>query len=326
MCGRYVAKSKPEDLAAEFGVSQLTLAERLEPDYNVAPSKPVYAVLERQPKEAPADTPPQRQLRVVKWGLVPSWAKDPSIGNRLINARVETASEKPAFRRAYAKRRCILPADGYYEWYQPLGDQDADAGGRSAPGSDASENTAAADGKPTKRARPAKPRKPPKQPFYLHRADGGTLAMAGLYELWRDESRDADDPEAWRWTAVVLTTNATDALGRIHDRMPLLVPSSAFDEWLAPRPVTPEWVDSVLVPAGPDLSDGRLEFTADPVSTKVNNVRNNGPDLIEPIDAEPIDAEPIDAEPIDAEPIDAEPIDAEPIDATGETTAPGALF
>src|SRR5262245_14481200 len=114
MCGRYASARKRHELLEEFEV-ELDSEEELEPDYNVAPTKDVYAVMSRVPRVEGADRP-VRQLRVVRWGLVPSWAKDPSIGSRLINARMETLAEKPAFRRAFASRRCLLPADGYYEW------------------------------------------------------------------------------------------------------------------------------------------------------------------------------------------------------------------
>jgi putative SOS response-associated peptidase YedK len=266
MCGRYVAKADPAELAKQFEIDQLALGDGpdagVAPDYNVAPSKPVLAVLERRPRGERAEraeepAPATRQLRTVRWGLVPSWAKDPSIGNRLVNARIETADSKPSFRRAFAKRRCILPADGYYEWYLP----------ESREGE-------------TKTARRAR-----KQPFYIHRRDGGTLAIAGLYELWRDPRREDDDPDAWQWTTVVLTTSATDDLGRIHDRMPLLVPREAYDTWLDTGEAEAERLKELLVPAlaggGEQASTG--ELTAYPVSTMVNNVRNNGPELIDPL-------------------------------------------
>ena len=129
VCGRYAASRNPDDLVEEFEVERVEVRERLEPDYNVAPTKPVYAVLTRRSLELPEGSPAVRQLRVVSWGLVPSWAKDPTIGSRLINARMETLAEKPAFRRAFAKRRCLLPADGYYEWYAGPGSQ---VGGKAA--------------------------------------------------------------------------------------------------------------------------------------------------------------------------------------------------
>ena len=190
MCGRYASSRKPEDLIEEFEVVDSRIQQPLEPDYNVAPTKEVYAVVERKPARD-SDQAPQRQLRSLRWGLVPSWAKDPGIGSRMINARMETVAEKPAFKRAFAVRRCLLPADGYFEWY------------------------------PT--SQKTKAGKPAKQPFFIRPADGGILAMAGLYEIWRDPTRDEDDPDRFRWTCTVLTTQAEDAVGHIHDRMPLMV-------------------------------------------------------------------------------------------------------
>jgi putative SOS response-associated peptidase YedK len=115
MCGRYASSRQPDELAEEFEIDELRLQEPLTESYNVAPTNDVYAVVERPPRED--DAPTERQLRSVRWGLVPSWAKDVKIGNRMINARMETVGEKPAYRRAFAKRRCLLPADGYFEWY-----------------------------------------------------------------------------------------------------------------------------------------------------------------------------------------------------------------
>ena len=247
MCGRYASSRKPEDLIEEFEITEPRIKVPLEPDYNVAPTKEVYAVLERPPSEdktAPAD----RQLRVLKWGLVPSWAKDPSIGNRMINARMETVAEKPAYRRAFSSRRCLLPADGYFEWYPT--DEKTKAG------------------------------KPKKQPFFIRPKDGGVLAMAGLYEIWRDPTRDEDDPQAFRWTCTVLTTEAEDAVGHIHDRMPLMVTADRWAQWLDPTVKGKDNLLSLLVPAAP----GTLE--AFPVSLEVNNVRNNGPQLLEPLPIE----------------------------------------
>lgn len=246
MCGRYASSRRPEDLVEEFEVVADRTPAPLAADYNVAPTKEVYAVVERPPTKDSPD-PPERQLRVLTWGLVPSWAKDPSIGNRMINARMETVADKPAYKRAFAVRRCLLPADGYFEWY------------------------------PTSQT--TKAGKPVKQPFFIRPADGGVLAMAGLYEIWRDPSRSEDDPERFRWTCTVLTTEAEDSLGHIHDRMPLMVERDRWSQWLDPR-VGGEL--SLLVPAAP----GRLE--AFPVSTAVGNVRNNGPELVEPLPLEDV--------------------------------------
>jgi putative SOS response-associated peptidase YedK len=244
MCGRYAASRNPDDLVEEFEVV-VAPDSALAPDWNVAPTKEVYVVVDRRPRGEPEE-PVRRELAIATWGLIPSWAKDPSIGSRLINARMETVADKPAFRRAFASRRCLLPADGYYEWYTP---EDGPKGARG---------------------------KPLKQPFFIHPADGGVLAMAGLYEFWRDPTRADDDPRAWRTTVTVLTTTAEDAVGRIHDRMPLLVERDRWAAWLDPEAAGGD-PRELLVPAAP----GRLD--AHPVSTLVNKVSHNGPELVEPI-------------------------------------------
>ncbi len=252
MCGRYASSRQPEDLVEEFEIRQSDLP-RLEPDYNVAPTKEVYAVVERPPTSGDRegedgerhDAVPERQLRVLTWGLVPFWAKDPAIGSRMINARMETVAEKPAYRRAFERRRAILPADGYFEWYPT--------------------DAVTAKGKPRK------------QPYFIRPKDGGVLAMAGLYEIWRDPERAEDDPARFRWTCTVLTTTAEDSLGHIHDRMPLMLPRERYDDWLDPRNNDRDTLLGLLEPAAP----GGLE--AYPVPTLVSNVRNNGPELVEPL-------------------------------------------
>jgi putative SOS response-associated peptidase YedK len=226
--------------------------ESLQPDFNVAPTKDVYAVMDRVPSGAPKDTPAERRLTTVRWGLVPSWAKDVAIGNRMINARIETLAEKPAFKRALAKRRCLLPADGYYEWY------------------------------PTERL--GKSGKPLKQPFFIRPKGGGVMAMAGLYEIWRNKEVPEDEPGAFVWSATVITTRAEDAVGHIHDRMPMLVEPDRYAAWLDATKDDPGDLAELLVPAAP----GRLE--AYPVSTDVNNVRNNGVALTEPLPLEDTEA------------------------------------
>jgi putative SOS response-associated peptidase YedK len=140
VCGRYASSRKPDDLVSYFEVEEPP-EEVLPPSWNVAPTDPVYGVVQRKTEEGRT-----RQLRVLRWGLVPSWAKDPKVGARFINARMETVATTNAFRAAYAKRRCLLPADGYYEW---------------------------------------KPEGTGKQPYFLTYADGQPLAMAGLYEHWK---------------------------------------------------------------------------------------------------------------------------------------------
>ncbi|MGY1711030.1 SOS response-associated peptidase [Geodermatophilus sp. SYSU D00758] len=149
MCGRYAASRRPEDLALEFEAVPAEGQPALPADYNVAPTKDVHVV--RWKKERDAEGRPtgagHREVRVVRWGLVPSWAKDVSVGNRMLNARVESLTEKPAFRSAARSRRCLVPADGWYEWAKRLDS-------------------------------------PAKQPYYITPADGSVLAFAGLWEVW----------------------------------------------------------------------------------------------------------------------------------------------
>lgn len=249
MCGRYASSRSPEDLAEEFEVLDPRLDRAIPPSWNVAPTDEVYVVMERASRDAAGrkQDEPTRQLRALRWGLVPSWAKDAAIGSRMINARMETVAEKPAFRKAFAARRCIVPADGYFEWYETQQ--------RTARG------------------------KPRKQPFFITTGDGSSLAMAGLYEIWRDPSKPEDAEDRFRWTCTVLTTEATDDLGRIHDRMPLLVEPERRHAWLDPRTPAADLPD-LLQQLRPAQQTG---LTAYPVSTAVGNVANNGPELVEPI-------------------------------------------
>lgn len=260
MCGRYASSRDPADLVAEFEIDAGNVTETVlqhDANYNTAPSQQVVAVIERKDREDPETV--NRRLTTLKWGLVPSWAKDPAIGNRMINARMETIAEKPAFRRAFASRRCLLPADGYYEWY-------------------ATEQKVKG--------------KPLKQPYFIHPKDGGVLAMAGLYEIWRNkEVEDPDGDDAWLWTCTILTTSSTDDLGRIHDRMPLLVEKDRYDAWLDPRVSDKDSLLGLLVPAAP----GRLE--AYPVSRAVNSVKNNGPQLKDPAPEGEVDADGVITDP-----------------------------
>ena len=254
MCGRYASSRRPEDLIEEFEVVDNRVPTALQADFNVAPTKEVYAVVERPPsrEEGEQGAPAERQLRALTWGLIPSWAKDPKIGSRMINARMETVAEKPAYRRAFSSRRCLLPADGYFEWY------------------------------PTEEL--TKAGKPRKQPFFIRPQDHGVLAMAGLYEIWRDPDRGEGDPDRFRWTCTVLTTQAEDAVGHIHDRMPLMVEKDRWSSWLDPTTKDKDALLGLLVPASP----GALE--AYPVSTAVSNVRNNGPELMVPLPLEDVPA------------------------------------
>ncbi|MBA8795595.1 putative SOS response-associated peptidase YedK [Friedmanniella endophytica] len=244
MCGRYASSANTDDLVEEFDIDEI-LGTLPGPDYNVAPTVAVPAVLERVSRDT-GET--RRRLSPLTWGLVPSWAKDRGVGARMINARVETIAEKPAFKKACGARRCLLPADGYYEWYETER--------RNARG------------------------KPVKQPFFIRRADGGRLAMAGLYEIWRDPTKDRDDDTAWLRTCTVITTRATDAVGHIHDRMPMVLTPETWDAWLDPHRTDPAAARELLTVIQPTA----LEVHA--VSTEVNSVQNNHPGLVEPIPEE----------------------------------------
>lgn len=229
MCGRYATTQTDAELLEVFGPLE-AVGEQLAPSYNVAPTDQVRVVLER------TGPVPGRQLRTVRWGLIPSWAKDPKIGSRLINARVETITEKPSFKVAAVRRRCLVPATGYYEWEKRDG---------------------------------------AKVPQFLH-ADG-VLAMAGLYELWPDPAREHDDPERWVWSVTILTTTASDTLGHIHDRSPVIVPAGMYDDWLDPSFTDPDRVRQLLAA----VPEPRLQPYE--VSTAVNSVRNNTPELLRPV-------------------------------------------
>ncbi|UED86196.1 SOS response-associated peptidase [Streptomyces profundus] len=262
MCGRYAASRRPEDLAGLFDVELLDPAEPLSADWNVAPTKEVYAVLERPVKEA--GPTPVRQLRKLRWGLLPSWAKSPDGAARMINARAETVHEKPAYRRPFVARRCLLPADGYYEWVTGDAERVEEEKGKR--------------------------KRPRKQPYFVTPLDGSVMALAGLYEFWRDSSLPDDHPAAWWATCTVVTTEAEGTplperaegeagegprtLADIHPRMPLALPPERWDAWLDPALREPEGIRGLLTPPPPG------SFRAYPVSTRVSNVRNNGPELL----------------------------------------------
>jgi putative SOS response-associated peptidase YedK len=230
MCGRYVTQSSPALLAERFEAVEVRIPE-LEPNFNVAPRTQVPVVAVREER---------RVLDLVRWGLVPSWAKDLKIGDKLINARAETVATKPAYRRAFAKRRCIVPADGFYEWRK------------------------IADRKQ-------------KQPYFIFRRDREPLAFAGLWEIWHDPGDD--DAERVR-SCVIVTTNANKMMEPVHDRMPVILPESAWAEWLDPENHDVERLQRLLVPAAEDV----LEMYE--VSTRVNRPVNKGRELIAPIPPE----------------------------------------
>ncbi|ASO22480.1 putative SOS response-associated peptidase YedK [Actinoalloteichus hoggarensis] len=199
MCGRYAITRDPARLAAEFDADDGTDGAYAGPDHNVTPTRMVPIIVERMPADGGAA---RRTVRLVRWGLVPPWAKDPSDGPPMINARAETITEKPAYRDAAARRRCLVPADGWYEW---------------------------------------KPTAERKQPYFAAHEDGRTLAMAAVFSVWwRPPSEPGAEP-APLVTAAVVTTDAVGETADIHHRMPLVLPRDAWGDWLDPaRTAVPE--------------------------------------------------------------------------------------
>ncbi|MGZ6963291.1 MAG: SOS response-associated peptidase [Acidimicrobiia bacterium] len=208
MCGRYIQVSSPTLLVERFGVDEVAIEDRPEPDYNVAPRKEILTIVQRGLDPEAASEGGTRVLEQMRWGLVPSWADDVKIGDRLINARAESLAERAAFKTAFRKRRCIIPADGFYEWQRREGTQQ-------------------------------------KQPMFIHRRDGEPIAFAGLWEVWRDHE-EPDAP--WLLSCAIVTTRANATMEPIHDRMPVMLPEAGWDRWLDVRVGEPGLLDPLLVP------------------------------------------------------------------------------
>lgn len=221
MCSRYSLTSPPEAVRKLFGAERI---DDFPPRYNIAPTQPV--LMAAQSGESAPD------VRLVRWGLIPSWVKDPREFATLINARSETAAEKPSFRAAMRHRRCLVPADGFYEW-------------TGRPGS--------------------------KQPHLIRLKNSTPFAFAGLYENWL--GADGSEIE----TMAILTTTASEEMAAIHDRMPVILDRKDYARWLDCRSGKADFVLELLKPA----ADGALEIVK--VSPKLNNPRNEGPELQQPI-------------------------------------------
>ena len=213
MCGRYVIISTPEAIRAMFGYAE---QPNFPPRYNVAPTQPIPIVRLVDGK---------RSFALMRWGLLPSWVKAPKTFPLLINARGETVLEKPAFRNAMRRRRCLIPADGFYEWQA----------GENAGG--------------------------PKRPYFVRAKRDATgralpLAFAGLYETWLGPNGEELD------TAAIVTTAANRTLAAIHDRMPVFVPKEAFDLWLDCNKVEADVAAALIRPADDNLLEAYEISTA----------------------------------------------------------------
>lgn len=222
MCGRFTLFVDPKDLMEAFPGFEVPV--EWTPRYNIAPTQPV-AVIANSGK---------KKIEFFRWGLIPSWAKDPSIGNRMINARSETLAEKPSFRVAYRRRRCLVLADGFYEW-------------RKEPG------------------------RRTKTPMYIRLKSGEPFGFAGLWEAWRSED---DQPIL---SCAIITTDPNPLVGKIHNRMPVILERAAYDLWLSPEEQLPDQLSVWLKPYPAS------QMTAYPVSTAVNNPRNDVPECIVPM-------------------------------------------
>jgi putative SOS response-associated peptidase YedK len=233
MCGRFTQATDPAEIAEAFEADLTDEAAALPPRWNVAPTQDVAVVVAREGS---------RRVEAMRWGLVPAWASSPAIGSRLINARAETVAATPAFRVAIHRRRCLVPATGFYEWRRE---------GRR------------------------------RLPYHARPRDGRPIAFAGLWSLWRHP-----DTEEWLRSCSIVTTGPNAVISPLHDRMPVVLDRAEWPRWLDPTSA-PDEVRAMLHPA----PDDALELVA--VSRLVNDVRNEGPELLEPPDAQPAEVEPL---------------------------------
>jgi len=222
MCGRYSLSQASDVITATFDLADVP---SVAPRYNIAPTQPVAVIRTSEAID--------REFTYLHWGLIPSWSKDPAIGARLINARSETVAEKPSFRSAFKRRRCLLIADGFYEWHRT------------------------ADGK---------------QPYYFHLDAHQPFGFAGLWEHWETGAGDVIE------SCTILTTVANDVLSPIHDRMPVILHPQDYELWLDPQMQQTDRLQPLLRPYAAEAMNSH------PVSTKVNNPRNDTADCVQPVE------------------------------------------
>ncbi len=238
MCARYSLKTSADVVQALFDLDE---TPEIGPRYNIAPTQPVVGVVAENGN---------RRLKWLQWGLVPSWAKDPSIGQKLINARAETLAEKPSFRAAFKRRRCLIAADGFYEWTEVAPKA---AGGLFGDSEQAG--------------------KPYTQPFHIRMKDGGPFAFAGLWEYW--EIADGGPIES----CAIVTTEPNELLAKVHNRMPVILSEDEWEPWLDTSIPNPGPLVALL---DPYPAEG-MEMV--PVTRRMGNPRYDAPDCIEAIPA-----------------------------------------
>jgi putative SOS response-associated peptidase YedK len=238
VCGRFTSRTPVADVADWFDVDEVVASSDRRPRYNVAPTDDVLMV-------ASSADGLRRRLGEARWGLVPSWASGPEVGSRMINARAETLLDRPAFRRAFANRRCIVPADGFYEWQKV--------------------------GKATGGVSTGRTKKVRKQPWFIEPAGGGLFAFAGLWESWRPSS----SPGERLVSCTIVTTEANEAIAHLHDRMPVILAQEHWEVWLDPANDDLAGLQGLLVPA----PAGSVALR--PVGQAVGDVRNDSAALLD---------------------------------------------
>ncbi len=218
MCGRFVLTADGKTIQQHFNLDEIP---QIEARYNIAPTQPVAVISNHKPK----------MMTHYRWGLIPSWSKDPSIGSKMINARSETAHEKPSFRTALKRRRCLIPANGFYEWSK------TDHG---------------------------------KAPFFVHMKHQQLFAFAGLWETWA--SPEGDELR----TCTILTSEPNDLLRNYHHRMAVILDPADYELWLSQQPLSTDELRPLMLP----FDESKMDVYE--VSTMVNSVANDMPQLIEP--------------------------------------------
>ncbi|CAN5210673.1 SOS response-associated peptidase [soil metagenome] len=250
MCGRFAVTTDPALLAEKIKALDEAAGESGGPNYNTAPTQTITSVVKRHSEP---DDEPTRRVRSMRWGLIPSWVKTAEDGGPdtkgplLINARAEKVATSPAFRNSAKNKRCLIPMDGWYEW-RPNGE--------SATG-----------------------KKAAKTPFYMYGEDGEMLFMAGLWSTWRPADDSGATSSLPLVSCTIITTDSAGPLAEIHDRMPLTISAPDWDRWLDPD--SP--IDEGLLRGHGDLD----RIAVREVSTLVNSVRNNGPELVAPVEPQP---------------------------------------
>jgi putative SOS response-associated peptidase YedK len=264
MCGRYSLTHTAEELARRFQLEELP---RLAPRYNIAPTQPILIVREDRHRNG------VREAAHVVWGLIPPWASDTTIASRMINARAETAASKPAFRHAFRRRRCLVPASGFFEWKKkPLAIPEPEADLFAGMPAEMMANSSTKTGSSPAISLPkSSSQKFSREPHLIRLADGELFAFAGLWEVWNGPNGETIE------SATILTTSANPVTSAIHDRMPVILAPETYNEWLSCENEETDRLANLLCPYPAE----KMEVYA--VSSIVNSPRNDEPGCIAPL-------------------------------------------